>query len=657
MAGIVALAVATPMLLALYFLKLRRRPVRVSSTMFWSQAAKDLQVNAPLQWIRLRWSLVLQLAGLVALAGALARPAIPASGSVGARIILVLDTSASMGAIDNRAGATAGAPAPSRLERAKDEAAALVRRLPRGAEAMVVSFAASPRIEAAFTSDRALLSEAVRGIAQTDQPDDIARAAALLEAALKRATDESGAGPAATSIVLFSDGGFAQGDKPVVAALGGADVRFVRLGSQPGALTRNVGIAAIAAERDFNDAQTLRLLVRFANAGPTAVDVATGVFLNGEPVGALSAPTPPAGALGPGEAVAALTLRTRAGGVISVRMAPGDALAADDEAFVVVPPATALRVAVAHAAGASADPFLLRALDAAGAASVQTLDIASYDKRAATSALLSWDIIVFDRVAPARLPRIPSLTLGAVPPIAGLTFAPGPTADRFAAWDRTDPLLRDVALDAIALAAAPTLTIDDSIEAEDRTRALARATRGALIAAARGAFATHVVVSFALAQSTWPLDPSFAIFIANILEQLPGGGDRLRGKVWSTHDSVVVTLAPGARSVHVDGPAPRDVAAPKGAARVAIGVLPRAGLYTIAGASDADTIVGASVLDARESSLASEASVRVAGEDRMGEAAAALAPREIWRWWIAIAAALLSIDWFLYAFAMRVRPE
>ena len=43
----IAASIAVPALLVLYFLKLRRREMPVSSTLLWRKAIQDLQVNAP----------------------------------------------------------------------------------------------------------------------------------------------------------------------------------------------------------------------------------------------------------------------------------------------------------------------------------------------------------------------------------------------------------------------------------------------------------------------------------------------------------------------------------------------------------------------------------------------------------------------------------
>ena len=71
-------------IIALYFLKLRRRPVRVSSTLLWRRSLEDLHVNSLFQRLRRNLLLFLQLLAVVHDVGP-GRPAGPRTGLTGKR--------------------------------------------------------------------------------------------------------------------------------------------------------------------------------------------------------------------------------------------------------------------------------------------------------------------------------------------------------------------------------------------------------------------------------------------------------------------------------------------------------------------------------------------------------------------------------------------
>src|SRR5579871_2881051 len=70
----IAAGVAIPALLVLYFLKLRRREMPVSTTILWRKAIQVLHLNAPFQRLRRNLLLLLQLILLLFLLLALSRP-------------------------------------------------------------------------------------------------------------------------------------------------------------------------------------------------------------------------------------------------------------------------------------------------------------------------------------------------------------------------------------------------------------------------------------------------------------------------------------------------------------------------------------------------------------------------------------------------------
>ena len=130
-AGLIGAAIGVPLLLALYLLKLRRKPLKVSSTLLWEQAVQDLHANVPLRWLKWSWLLALQLIVLGCLLAALARPAIPGTATVAARTIMVIDCSASMSSRDGARSGSTNAEARTRLEEAKEGALALIEQMRR----------------------------------------------------------------------------------------------------------------------------------------------------------------------------------------------------------------------------------------------------------------------------------------------------------------------------------------------------------------------------------------------------------------------------------------------------------------------------------------------------------------------------------------------
>src|SRR5947208_2532462 len=111
--GALVLFLVPPLLILLYFLKLKRKPIQVPSTFLWKKSIEDLHVNSLFQWLRNNILLILQLLVLLALIYGILAPRLHGAGGRGKHYILMIDNSASMSAID---------VSPTRLESAKAEA-------------------------------------------------------------------------------------------------------------------------------------------------------------------------------------------------------------------------------------------------------------------------------------------------------------------------------------------------------------------------------------------------------------------------------------------------------------------------------------------------------------------------------------------------------
>src|SRR6476620_273292 len=89
-----------PAVIAMYLLRLRRRETVIPSTVLWQRLVADVEANAP--WQRLRRSLLLLLQLLLVLVLVLlaARPFLEHEAGLARDLIVIVDTSASMGATD-----------------------------------------------------------------------------------------------------------------------------------------------------------------------------------------------------------------------------------------------------------------------------------------------------------------------------------------------------------------------------------------------------------------------------------------------------------------------------------------------------------------------------------------------------------------------------
>ncbi|MGD8626667.1 MAG: VWA domain-containing protein, partial [Anaerolineae bacterium] len=237
-----ALALLLPVVVALYLLKLRRTEQVVSSVYLWRRLVRDVQANAPWQRLRRNLLLLLQLLFLAALILALARPFTRAEGAGGQALILVLDTSASMGATD---------VAPSRLAAAKQEARRLVDGLPGEARVTVVAAGQGARLLVASSQDRRQIYQALDQARVGAGGSDLTAALELASAVAARQPE--------TEIVVLSDG---RVTLPARLAVEGR-LRYVPLGHSGD----NQAIAALSL-RPAPDGASLSAFVQVANYGP-----------------------------------------------------------------------------------------------------------------------------------------------------------------------------------------------------------------------------------------------------------------------------------------------------------------------------------------------------------------------------------------------------
>lgn len=693
LAGAVAGVLGCTGVLLFYFLKLRRRPVRVSTLAFWEEAASDLQVNAPFKMVRASWILLLQLLAVLLLAAALARPEV--EGTVTSRdVFVVIDRSASMSARDGGRGG------PTRLEEAKRAAVALIDRLPSDARVSVISFAGDARAVVDATTNRREARLAIERMTGTDEPADIGTALRVLGAFVNRGGEldaaegdedgDEGAPGSRALVALVSDGNFGR-PSGEGAPLGGAEVRYVRVGpaGEPGA---NVGITSFAAKRDFADPALVRVFARLgSNRGPGAVGLR--VTLDGVELGSRVVELDEAG-------VGSHTFGVPAprGGLVRVSVVgDGGALASDDSAavYLLAPARPSVALVQPEGGAGSAGGFAL--VDALEALATSRLDVFARGEAARRGllgprdggrfAIEGYDLLVYDRVTPMGEPGVASIVFDGVAPGARLAplagdasggaagRGPGAGAVGFGYWRRDHPVMRAVSLGDVIVDAPLALGVTEGDPgggpgggevsgAGGRARVveLANSDAGALIVLTEGAGASVLTVGFAMERTNWWRFPGFPLFIANAVEYLALRPEAETGVSARAGERIAVGVGDGAgAAVRVvyertggdgDGAAGRlEVVVGAGGRGVGEGV-ERAGVYELVGDATRDgppRAIGVNVLSERESLLANPELVSIGGGASGGASLDDVAPRAVWPWFVLAGFVVLSAEWVLFA--------
>jgi hypothetical protein len=690
MLAIWAAAIAVPALLVLYFLKLRRRDVEISTTLLWKKAIEDFQANAPFQRLRKNILLFLQLLALTAALVALGQPQLRGSTAAGGKHVILIDRSASMSALDakSESGKTI-----SRLDAAKEQAIKLVESFrdpgiinrDSGDQAMVISFDVSGKALQAFTSDKEQLKAAIRAIQPSDAPSSIEEAFKLVEAQAPRQTVietlEDGSqseykrppGKIGT-IHLFSDGRLpdvekvapGREDTVVYHAVGIADAS-------------NVGITSLRAVRAFDDPNKLSIFVGLDNADSKARTVDVECQIDGNILGikevelpaasspsgnappAAGAPAPP---LTPGTNGAVFTMERPQGGIVTVRLVPPpeDVLAVDNLAWLVVPPAKKLAVAVVTAA----NEFLHDALYSLPYSKLELLSPQQFEDRRAKGALREFDVVVLDGYLPSMtkdaaspLPPGRWLVLGAVPQSPDLLIDAGTveTGSTFLDWSRDHPALRGVALEPVVIAETRKLEIPKGSGAVS----IATGENGPAMVEFSTPESHAIIVPFDLAKSNWPFEISMVVFLAQAVGHLgdddAGLGQMVRpGGVLTDHIPVgvkdVKVRLPSGEQANAGEPAPDG--------KIVYGPIQRSGVYMVSWQGPpgpTDAVDGArairpfaaNLLSSPESDVAAAPTLAFASRDvAANDTSETKSIRRLWPWLLLACLGFVLFEWWVY---------
>ena len=668
------LAAVPPAIIALYFLKLRRRPLEVPSTYLWRRSIEDLHVNSIWQRLRRNLLLFLQLAALGAAMFALLRPGWQGTRLHGGRYIFLIDNSASMSASD---------VAPSRLDVAKQHALDLIDEMESGDHAMVVTFSDAAHVEQMYTDNRVQLRRRVEVIQPTQRLTSIREALNICSGLANPGssafdeTDNVAAAPLPAKMFIFSDGKFADVTDFALQNLYANEKMkpvFVPIGESGAA---NAGIVSLAVQREEAAESPLQAFVSVQNASDGDVQIDVEVAVNDGPAdvkelsiaaGNKGGVVFDLGDVAEGVVHARLVnLRTKDGGPLA------DALAVDDQAWAVFGQPRRAKVRVIT----PGNLFLEKALATERAARLAEITFAAtatlaqeaFLKEASTGV---YDLIIYDRCVPVvtddpaeplkKMPQANTLFLGTIPPAS----ARWRTAGKFSPLqvvdvDATHPLTELVDLDGIFFdEGTPLLLPKDS-----GVRGLIETTQGALLAVApRGGFEDAVLAAEIVSEkdgeqyfrTNWWQRQSFPVFWGRVLSYL--GRTDAAGTATSARPGASVELraTSAAREVSVttpDGTAKPLLRGPAGTFHFAD--TNQVGVYAMREADQTTQRFAVNLANAAESDIrprsgggAATPSIRIGHEEFAGETAWQNQRRETWKYLLVAVLVIAGVEWYIY---------
>jgi hypothetical protein len=604
-----------PVVILLYILKLRRTQIVISSTFLWVKSLQDLTANAPFQRLRKNLLLFLQILILLLLVIALARPFVSATGDEGAAYCVVIDASASMQTMEGDS---------SRLDLAKAEALSMVDTMTRGDTMMLVSFAQSADVLAESTNDKIRLRQAIRSIEAVDTTTNLRDVTAITRS-LRPGGELVTDAPASLEIILFSDGGLS--DSLEVGARA-PDMTYKQIGET----SDNAGIVALNVRRATVGQSQQQTFVLIHNESKEALKTTVTLEFNGSAlaVEALEAP--------PGEQREILFSHGDFGeGILRVTLDHQDALAADNEAWLALQPAQMVKTLIVTEPDSTSGYYLKKALSLEPRAEVGAISPEDYIVND------DYDLTIFDGYAPESLPGGTLVFFDALPPLPGLSDGGDMERPPVLATEPGHPIMRFLNPENVSITRARRLTLPEG------SRALMTTTGAALIADVSRGNQRILVVAFSIADSDWPINEiSYPIFMQNLVSWAPRLS--LSGEVSiATGKALTLIAAPGEESVTVLRPDGEEVEVELDPLRpVYYAATTDAGIYEVQ-REGGSQYFAVNLLDSNESSITPVETLRFGRREVVAEAGLVRQTRELWRWFVGVALAVLLGEWWIYS--------
>jgi hypothetical protein len=638
------------LLVALYFLKLRRQPLAVPSTYLWTKTLEDLHVNS--LWQRLRQSLLLWLQLLMALLIILAclRPGCEGTELTGERFIFLIDQSASMSATDVGQG--------TRLDEAKRRISQMLDRMKPSDSAMLISFSNQAEVVQSYTRNKSQLKKKLESISQTERATDLTEAlvaASGLANPGRTSTEETDiqvADSLPAKLMIYSDGGVTSVPD---FYLGNLTLEYFPIGGLES--PQNVGITAFAVSDESGADRKMQLFAQLRNSFDAERSVNLSLLVEGKLFDAKAVVK-----LAPGQSqgisfdLTALAASIREPQQLQLKIEEPDDYLQDNVIYGILNPPRPAQLLVVSAG----NDYLRLALETEAIsrqAEVRFVPRAYLETQEylADASLGKYDLMIFDNCAPLQMPLCNTLFFGAAPPGDGWKFGEKKFPTLVANFDQTHPVMN--ALQLLRL----TIVESAPIQPPAGSTVLLESADGPIMAVnSRDSF-QDLVISFPLAElqesgeltmnTNWPSQLSFPLFIQNAVSYLAGGARYITSENVTPGSLVRLRLPASVEEVAVTTPEKRTEQIARGRdSGFSFSGTERTGWYQVkpVGSDVGNLPFAVNLLDVRESDLTVREKMEIGHEEVVGQTAIEPARTEFWRWLVAAALLVVIVEWVVY---------
>ena len=632
--GLILGVIVIPLLLLLYFLRLRRQPLRISSTMLWEGAVEDLHANSPFQKLRPSLLLLLQLLALLLVVLSLMQPQIEGGSPRLGKHVVLIDRSASMAALNE--------DGESRFEQARRQAIELVETLhggglfsSSGGETMVITFSDFAEVVIPFTDSEQQLVAAIKSIRPTHGTSSIAEALQLARAYTTNVNPEQGGLSLSESaqLELFSDGQIA--DLPTQALQRGETLQYHQIGESG---QGNIGITTMNAKRVSEGSDDVQIFLSLANSGTEGVTTDVEVSVDGIPIGVQQVVIPAKSESVGNSSVVFMPFAMPIGGVVHAVLTTSDVLEVDNVASLVIAPPKELKVLLAE----NGPALVQTVLEGMPLASLEVVSPSMLQQMIRSGESTAFDVVVTRDVMLDSLPRGKYLIFGDPPPMEAFsTFVEGEAQVMLVAKEH-HPVMRFVRFEDIIVSKGFEVVMDGRVDV------LLEGSGWPAVMSVRDKGVQIVYAAFDPIESNWPYLRSFPFFIYNAVQFLGRSGDALSSALLQVGETISVQVPTGVQLVTIREPGgdSHDVLVDS-TGKANWGPIRMTGQHVVSWNEQVQRNIAVNI-PSGESDIASSSEISIGATTVESSGSSGTSFIQLWPWALAAVIAVLLAEWWVY---------